>query len=60
MNGCSNSIGSPEPRCIGARSVMLPDTKVIPAVPQECRLWFGPVMVSTITVNGIRAAIKQR
>ena len=27
MNGCSNSIGSPEPRCIGARSVMLPDTK---------------------------------
>ena len=27
MNGCSKSIGSPEPRCIGARSVMLPDTK---------------------------------
>jgi hypothetical protein len=27
MNGCSNTIGSPEPRCIGARSVMLPDPK---------------------------------
>src|SRR6476661_8141686 len=27
MNGCSRSIGWPEPRCIGARSVMLPDTK---------------------------------
>src|ERR1700754_818223 len=27
MNGCSKRIGSPEPRCIGARSVMLPDTK---------------------------------
>jgi hypothetical protein len=27
MNGCSKSIGSPDPRCIGARSVMLPDTK---------------------------------
>src|SRR4051812_42050787 len=60
MNGCSKSIGSPEPRWIGARSVILPTLKVIPAVPQAGRLRSVPVIVSTINVNGIRAAIKQR
>src|SRR5262245_62250212 len=37
-----------------------PDTKVIPPVPQGGRLRSDPVIVSTINVNGIRAAIKHR
>jgi exodeoxyribonuclease III len=37
-----------------------PTLKVIPAVPQDGRLRSVPVIVSTINVNGIRAAIKQR
>src|SRR5437763_13457035 len=61
MNGCSKSSGSPEPRCIGARSVMVPTLKAIPPVPQAGgRLRCEPVIVSTINVNGVRAAIKQR
>src|SRR5437899_8038710 len=60
MNGCSKSSGSPEPRCIGARSVMVPTLKAIPLVPQARRLPSDPVIVCTINVNGIRAAIKQR
>src|SRR6185369_14039501 len=60
MNGCSKSIGSPEPRCIGARSVMSPTIKVIPPVSQARRLRSEAVIVTTINVNGIRAAIRQR
>jgi hypothetical protein len=48
---------------MGARSVMLPTLKAIPPVPQAGRRWrLGSVavIVSTINVNGIRAAIKQR
>ena len=39
---------------------MLPTLKAIPPVPQACRLWSAAVIVSTINVNGIRAATKQR
>ena len=39
---------------------MLPETKVIPPVPQLSRLGSAAVIVSTINVNGIRAAVKQR
>lgn len=45
---------------MGARSTMLHDSKVIPPVPQGCPLGFLCVIVSTINVNGIRAAVKQR
>src|SRR4051794_39789591 len=34
MNGCSKSIGSPEPRWIGSRRVMIPTLKVVPPVSQ--------------------------
>ena len=37
-----------------------PTLKVIPPVPQAGRLWSAAVIVSTINVNGIRAATKQR
>src|SRR5258708_31001399 len=63
MNGCSKRIGSPEPRCIGARSVICPTLKVIPAGTQTCRVRavaVASLTVSTINVNGIRAAIKRR
>ena len=39
---------------------MLPTVKAIPPVPQACRLRSVAVIVSTINVNGIRAATKQR
>ena len=39
---------------------MGPTLKVIPPVPQACRLGSADVIVSTINVNGIRAAIKHR
>ena len=39
---------------------MSPTLKAIPAVPQARRLRSEPVIVTTINVNGIRAAIKQR
>jgi hypothetical protein len=39
---------------------MGPTLKVIPAVPQACRIRSVPVIVSTVNVNGIRAAIKER
>ena len=65
MNGCSKRIGSPEPRWIGARSLfMLPDTKgdtggTASRSPRVGR-YVSSVIVSTINVNGIRAAVKQR
>jgi exodeoxyribonuclease III len=60
MNGCSKRIGSPEPRCIGARSVMLPDTKGDTGGTASASATVCPVIVSTVNVNGIRAAIKMR
>jgi hypothetical protein len=34
MKGCSKSIGSPEPRWMGARSLMMATIKAVPPVPQ--------------------------